>query len=44
MVAMEESRNSAEAKLQAALKEMERLRATSQQQIEDYRTGLGLAP
>jgi hypothetical protein len=44
MAAMEESRNSAEAKLQAALKEMERLRATSQQQIEDYRTGLGLAP
>jgi len=41
--ALEESKNSAEAKLQVALEEMERLRATSQQQIQEYRTSLGLA-
>ena len=42
--AMQESQNSTEAKLQAALKEMETLKAISQQQIQQYRANLGLAP
>ena len=42
MATMEESRISTEAKLQAALKELESMRA--QEHIEQYRASLGLAP
>jgi hypothetical protein len=45
MAEMKESQDFTEAKLQAALKEMETLKAlTSRQQIQEYRSGLGLAP
>lgn len=43
MASMEESKNSAEARLQVALKEMEQLKMTTQQQIQEYRASLGLA-
>ena len=44
MMALEDSKTRAEAKLQAALKELEAMKATSQQQLQMYRANLGLAP
>lgn len=44
MTAMQESKEHTEAQLQAALQEIEILKATSQQKIQAYRTSLGLEP
>jgi predicted nuclease with TOPRIM domain len=44
MMALEDSKTRAEAKLQAALKELEAMKTTSQQQLQMYRANLGLAP
>jgi hypothetical protein len=43
MIAMEESKELAEAQLQAALQEIDILKATSQQKIQAYRATLGVA-
>ena len=44
VIGMQESKEHAEAQLQAALQENEMLKATSQQNIQAYRASLGLAP
>jgi hypothetical protein len=44
MFTMQESKEHTESQLLAALREIEMLKATSQQQIEGYRVSLGLAP